>query len=83
MMIFFYINNQQFAPHYQNITIVKKLQNCFDEMYLGGKKTIYSNELFIITNIRIDCQMGADDFEGLLYTILSENHLKNQRVRLK
>ena len=30
-------------------------------------------------NIRIDCQMDASEFEGLLYTILSEEPFKNQR----
>ena len=52
--------------------IVKELQKSFGEMYLGDKKTISSDELFIITNIKIDFQMDADEFEVLLYTILSE-----------
>ena len=29
------------------------------EMYLGGKKTIISCDLFIVTNIRIYCQMDS------------------------
>ena len=33
---------------------------------------------FIIENIRIDCHMNAAEFEGLLYTILSEEPFKNQ-----
>ena len=40
-------------------------------MYFGVKKTISYDDLFISTNIRIDCQMNAAEFEGLFYTNLS------------
>ena len=36
------------------------------------KKTIAADVLFILENIRIYFQMDAGEFEGLLYTILSE-----------
>ena len=52
--------------------IVKELQKCFGEIYLGGKKNITTDVLFIMENIRIDFHMDAAEFEGLLYTILSE-----------
>ena len=51
--------------------IVKELQKCFGEIY-SGKKTIPTDVLFIMANIRIKFQMDAGEFEGLLYTILSE-----------
>ena len=60
-----------FYHHYQNIMIVKELQKCFGEIY-SGKKTIPTDVLFIMANIRIKFQMDAGEFEGLLYTILSE-----------
>ena len=34
-------NNKHFDYQYQNIIIVKELHNCFCEMYLGVKKTIF------------------------------------------
>ena len=58
--------------------IVKELQKCFGEIYLGGKTTMATNVLFIMENTRIDFQMYAAEFEGLLYTILSEEPFKNQ-----
>ena len=40
-------------------------------MYLGGKKKIVSDDLFIVQNTGLDCQTDAAEFEGLLYTKLS------------
>ena len=56
--------------------IVKESQISFGEIYLG-KKTMTTYGLFIISNIRIDCQMDVAKFEGLFYTILSEEPFKN------
>ena len=52
------------------------------DIYLGGKKTISSDEWFIITNIRIDFQMDAAEFYGLLYTILSEETFNIKRIHI-
>ena len=76
-------NNKHFAYRYQNIMIVKVLHKYFGEMYLRGKKIIRFDELFIITNIRIYCQMDVAEFEALLYTTLSEEPFKNQRINIK
>ena len=46
-------------------------------MYLGI--FFFSTDvLFILENIRINCQMGAGESEGLLYNMLSEEPFKNQ-----
>ena len=58
---------KKIVHHYQNITIVKELQKCFGEIYLEGKKIITTDLLFIISNIRIDFQVDAAEFWGLLY----------------
>ena len=52
--------------HYQNIMIVKWVQKTVGEIYLGVNITIATGVLFIVVNIRIDCQMDAAGFEGLL-----------------
>ena len=48
-------------------------------MYLGGKKANISNDLFIMTKIRMDHNMDASEIEGLLYKILSSSSFNNQR----
>ena len=58
--------------------IVKELQNVL-VIYIQ-KKTITTDRLFIIANIRIYFQIDADEFQGLSYTILSEEPFKNQRI---
>ena len=60
--------------------IVKELQISWGEIYLGGKKTIATDVCIIISNIGIYFQMDAAEFEGCLYTILSEETFKNQRI---
>ena len=53
--------------------ILRELQKCFDEIYLGGKKS--TDTFFILANITTNCQMDASEFEGMLYTMLSEEPL--------
>ena len=57
---------------------MKELQKCFGEIYL--EKKITTDSLFIILNIRINCHMAVAEFEGLLYTIFSEEPFNNQRM---
>ena len=45
--------------------------------YLGGR-AISTDVFFILENLRINCQMDAGEFEGLLYNILSEDPFKNK-----
>ena len=52
----------------------------FGEIYIGEKKTISTDDFFILANIRINCQMDASEFEGLLYNMLSEETLVNHRL---
>ena len=48
----------------------------------GRKETIGTDVFFILVNIRIDWQIDAVGFEGLLYTILSEEPFKNKRFHM-
>ena len=59
IMIILDKKNRQCFHHFQNIMIMKELQKRFGEIYLGRKKTIITDVLFIIANIRIDFQMDA------------------------
>ena len=52
-------------------------------MHLGGKMTIIYDDLFIVKNIRIDRQIDAAEFEGLLYNTSSKNTFKNQIINIK
>ena len=60
--------------------IVRELQKSFGEIYLGGKKTRSTDLLFILENITTNCQMDASEFQGLLYTMLSEEPFANHRL---
>ena len=51
-----------FIHNYQKIMIMKDLQKCFGEIYLGGKKRISTDDFFILANIRINFQMDASEF---------------------
>ena len=53
-------NNKTLFHHYQNIMIVKELQEHFGEIYVGRKKIIATDVLFFVDTIRIDCDMDAD-----------------------
>ena len=64
--------SQHFVHNFQKIMIMKELQKCFGEIYSGGKKTISTDHFFILENLRIHFQMDASEFEGLLYSMLSE-----------
>ena len=64
--------SQHFAHNFQKIMIFRELQKCFGEIYLGGKKTISTDMFFIVANITTTCQMGASEFEGMIYNMKSE-----------
>ena len=64
--------SQYFLHNYQKIMIFRELQKSFGEIYLGGKKTISTDMFFIVANITTNCQMDASEFEGMIYTMLSE-----------
>ena len=52
--------------------IFRELQKSFGEIYLDEKKTISTDMFFILENITTNCQMDASKFEGMIYTMLSE-----------
>ena len=54
--------------------IMMELQKSFGEIYLGKEIIISTDHFFILENLRINFQMDAGGFEGLLYNILSEEH---------
>ena len=57
---------------FQKIMIFRELQKCFGEIYLGGKKTISTDMFFMVTNISTTCQMDDNEFEGMIFNMLSE-----------
>ena len=67
-------------PKYLNSEIITET---IGEMYLGGKKTYFSDIVFIVTNIGIDRQTYTDKFEGFFYSISKENTFRNQIINTK
>ena len=59
---------------------MKKLQKKIGGIYFGEKKTISTDDLFILENLRINCHMDAGEFDGLLFNMLSEEPFKNHRL---
>ena len=57
--------------------IFRELQKQFGEIYLGGGKKISTDMFFILENITTNCHMDASEFEGMLYTMLSEEPFAN------
>ena len=68
--------SQYFVHNFQKIMILRELQKCFGEIYLGEKK-ICTDMLFILAKIKTNCQMDASEFEGLFYNMLSEEPFAN------
>ena len=56
--------------------IMRELQKCFGEIYLGGN-FLFTDMFFILANIRTNCHMNDSEFEGMLYTMLSEESFAN------
>ena len=65
-----------FSKNYYFQGVTEK--NC--EIYLGGKKTISTDIFFILENITTNFQMDASEFEGMLYTMLSEEPFSNHKL---
>ena len=63
---------QYFVHNFQYIIIFRELHNIFGEICLGGEKTISTDMFFILANITTNCQMGASEFEEMIYTMLSQ-----------
>ena len=54
--------SQDFVHKFQKIMILRELEKCFGEIYLGGKKS--TDMFFILENITTNFQMDASEFEG-------------------
>ena len=62
--------------------ILRELQKQFGGIYLGGGE-ISIDMFFILENITTNCKMDASEFEGMLYTMFSEEPFANHRLDLQ
>ena len=69
--------SQHFVHNFQKIMIFRELQKKFGEIYLCRKRNISNDMFFILENITTNFQMDASEFEGMLYTMLSEEPFSN------
>ena len=67
---------QYFVHNFQNIMVLRELQESFGDIYLGGGGGS-TDMFFILENITTNCQTDATEFEGMLYTMLSEEPFAN------
>ena len=49
-------------------------------MYTGILKTLITDDLFIVTRIRVNDQGDASEFQGPLYKMLPEKPFKDERI---
>ena len=54
------------------MVILEELQKIFVQLYIGGKNTIITDNLFHVTHIRVDQHMYASEVGVLILTMLSE-----------
>ena len=76
------LDDNNLAFNYQNAIILQDLKNIFGHMYIGGQKTLITDNFFIVTNIRVNDQMDASEFEVLLYKILSEKSFNGEIIHI-
>ena len=67
--------SQHFVHISQKIMIFREFQKCFGGIYL--EKKISTDIFFMLENITTNCHMDASEFEGMLYTMLSEEPFAN------
>ena len=68
--------SQHFVHNFQKNMIFRELQKKWCDIFRRGK-TISTDMFFILENITTNCQMDAIEFEGMLYTMLSEEPFTN------
>ena len=56
------------------------IQQIFCEMLIGGRKIVYSDVFFSVTNIRTNVQNCSSDFEGLLHKMMSHKPSINLEI---
>ena len=54
----------------QKILILQVIQHFFCEMLIGGRKTVNSDNVFLITNIRTNVQEDSSEFEALIQDMI-------------
>ena len=52
----------------------------FCEMLIGGRKTVNSDVLFSVTNIRTNVQNGSSEIEGTIHEMVSQKPFSNQEI---
>ena len=66
--------------HIQKIMILQVIQQFFCEMLIGGRKTVNSDNVFLITNIRTNVQEDSSEFEAPIQVIISSELFSNQDI---
>ena len=70
--------SQDFAHNIQKIMILRELQKIWGDIFRRGE--ISTDMFFILANITTNFKMYASEFEGMLFTMLSEEPFANHRL---
>ena len=65
-------NKNDFKGYIQKIIILQVIQQIFCEMLIGGRKIVYTDTFFGVTNVRTNVQNDSSEFEELLQEMVSK-----------
>ena len=69
-----------FSINFQNILIMRVIQNILCEMLIGRRKKVYTDSFCEVTNIRKDVRNSSSSFYGLLHEMVSNEPFINQVI---
>ena len=67
-----------FSSNLQKILILQLIQNIICKNLIVGRKTVYTDSFFEVTNIRKDMQNYSSKFGVLLHEVVSKEPFINQ-----
>ena len=67
-----------YRRYIQKIITLQVIQQIFCEILISGRKVVYSDIFFGVTNIRTNVQNYSSEFEGLLHEMVSKKPYVSQ-----
>ena len=69
-----------FSSNLQKILILQLIQNIICKNLIVGRKTVYTDSFFEVTNTRKDVKNDSPEFDGLLHEMVSKGLFINQEI---
>ena len=77
-----HMNNSEndYRGYVQKIMILVVIQQFFCEILVGGRKTVNSDMIFRVNNIKTNIQNDSSEFEGLLHEMVAKKPFMIQEI---